>query len=101
MAIEKDHYATLELSRNASQDQIERAYQRLSKLYDPKTSRKPRAAQRHAAIQEAYDTLSDRRSRGEYDRKRARAMATPGSMAPAEILSNRLVMVSAISSGLT
>ena len=91
MANQRDHYAVLQVSRNASQDDIERAYERLSALYDPATSRKPKAAQRHAEVQEAYDALGDPQNRKQYDREAARARAAAGALDPSEVLSNRFV----------
>ena len=61
MANEKDYYAVLQVNRNAKQDEIERAYERLSKTYDPSSSAKKRAAQRHADITAAYNVLRDPR----------------------------------------
>ncbi len=43
-----DYYAILQVNRNATLDEIERAYERLSHTYDPESSRKPRAAKRLA-----------------------------------------------------
>ena len=72
MAKERDYYSILQVNRLADADEIDAAYDRLSKLYDPETSRKPRAATRRAQIEDAYGILSDPRRRGEYDRKLAR-----------------------------
>ncbi len=93
MSNHRDHYAILQVSRKASLDEIERAYQRLSAQYDPAVSRKPKAAQRHAEITEAYTVLSDRERRRQYDRSLARG--TPGELLPSETLSNRFIVISA------
>lgn len=74
----RDHYSVLQVGRSASVEDIERAYGRLSKIYDPATSRKPRAAQRQREIQEAHDVLSDRKRRSDYDRVLSSKRA-PGS----------------------
>ena len=95
MPYQKDYYAILQVPRNASQEQIERAYQRLAALYDPKTSRKNRAEQRFGDIQEAYDVLSSRARRREHDKTLAASLATAGSAAPSETVSNRFIMASA------
>jgi len=95
VAYQKDYYAILQVPRNASQDQIERAYQRLAALYDPKTSRKNRAEQRYADIQEAYSALSSRGRRREHDKTLAGRAASAGSMSPSEVISNRFVLISA------
>lgn len=94
MSYEKDYYAILQVNRNASQEEIERAYNRLSQTYHPETSQKKRAAQRHADVQEAYETLKDPRRRRQYDRQLAAARAAAGGMAPADVLSNRFVLLS-------
>jgi peptidylprolyl isomerase len=95
VAYEKDYYAVLQVSRNAKQEDIERAYKRLSEMYDPASSTKKRAAQRHADITAAYNVLRDPRRRRQYDRQLATSLASAGSMSPAEVLSNRFVMLSA------
>ncbi len=94
--MERDYYAVLQVSRNASQEEIERAYERLSTQYDPDTSKKAKAAQKHSEINEAYETLSDREQRKQYDRELARREATPGSIRPSEALSNRFVIGTAV-----
>ena len=76
MAKERDYYSILQVNRAASEAEIEAAYKRLAKLYDPAQSRKPRAPARWAQITEAYETLSDQQRRMQYDRKLARGHAT-------------------------
>jgi peptidylprolyl isomerase len=72
VAKERDYYSILQVNRLAGADEIDGAYERLSKLYDPATSRKPRAAARRAQIEDAYHVLGDPRRRAEYDRRLAR-----------------------------
>ncbi len=92
MANEVDYYAILQVNRNATLDEIERAHERLSRTYDPETSRKPRAAQRHAEVQEAFAVLSDREKRREYDRETRRGDDVAGTVLPSDVLSNRFVL---------
>jgi peptidylprolyl isomerase len=94
--MDRDYYAILQVRRSASPDEIERAYERLSAQYDPETSKKPKASQRHAEVTEAYDALIDRERRRQYDRELSRREATPGSISPSEALSNRFVIASAV-----
>lgn len=94
MSYEKDYYAILQVSRNASQEEIERAFTRLSQTYHPETSQKKRAAQRFADVQAAYETLKDPRKRRQYDRQVAAERAAAGGMAPGDVLSNRFVLLS-------
>jgi peptidylprolyl isomerase len=72
VAKERDYYSILQVNRLAGPDDIDAAYERLSKIYDPATSRKPRAAARRAQLDDAYNVLSDARRRAEYDRRLAR-----------------------------
>lgn len=73
MATNRDYYSILQVNRSAADAEIEAAYNRLARLYDPAISRKPRAPARWAQISEAYETLSDRQRRMAYDRKLARS----------------------------
>ncbi len=98
MSTERDYYSILQINRNADQEAIERAYQRLAQVYDPATSNKPKAAARFREITEAYDALSDRKQRAEYDRQLAKRRAgelAAGSGSPADVLSNRYVWLGA------
>jgi peptidylprolyl isomerase len=72
MARERDYYSILQVNRAAGDAEIEAAYKRLQRLYDPSVSRKPRAPARWTEISQAYETLSDRQRRIEYDRQLAR-----------------------------
>ncbi len=93
MAYQKDYYAILQVSRNAKSEDIEKAYKRLSAAYDPSTSNKKRAAQRHADVAAAYAVLRDPRRRRQYDRQLASDIASAGSMRPSDVLSNRFVLL--------
>ncbi len=72
MPNERDYYSILQVNPAASQDTIDAAYARLSRLYDPEISRKRKAAERKQQLDQAYEVLSDRKRRAEYDRLRAR-----------------------------
>jgi peptidylprolyl isomerase len=79
---QRDYYSVLQVSRSASQADIQRAYERLARLYDPATSRKPKARQRWEELQAAYAVLSDPKRRAQYDRRRSRGK--PGSEGEAQ-----------------
>ncbi|MHC4107994.1 MAG: DnaJ C-terminal domain-containing protein [Planctomycetota bacterium] len=64
----KDYYELLEVKRDASAEEIRRAYRRLARTYHPDVNKSPDAATRFSAIQEAYDVLSDAEKRKAYDR---------------------------------
>jgi FKBP-type peptidyl-prolyl cis-trans isomerase/DnaJ domain len=78
VATERDYYSTLQLNRAASDDDIDAAYERLSRLYNPAVSKKPRAPARWQQISEAYETLSDPQRRAAYDRKLSRMHTARG-----------------------
>ena len=68
MSDERDYYSILQINRRATTGEIERAYERLSRLYHPEQSKKRHAAERWTLIKEAYETLSDDSARAAYDR---------------------------------
>jgi hypothetical protein len=69
----KEHYRTLDVSDNIPQDELERQYQRLRKLYQPENvsdaDARSYAAQKLAQIEEAYAVLGDPARRAVYDGK--------------------------------
>jgi len=65
----KDYYQILGVSRNASPDDIRKAYRKLAMQYHP--DRNPgdkKAEERFKEINEAYQVLSDAQKRAHYDR---------------------------------
>lgn len=63
----KDYYRILGVDRNASQEEIKRAYKNLAKKYHPDVNKSKDAEEKFKEIQEAYEVLSDPRSRMQYD----------------------------------
>ncbi|HKG16115.1 MAG TPA: molecular chaperone DnaJ [Solirubrobacteraceae bacterium] len=64
-----DYYKALGVSKNASQDEIKKAYRKLARQYHP--DRNPdnkRAEERFKEISQAYDVLGDPDKRKQYDR---------------------------------
>jgi curved DNA-binding protein len=69
MAVDyKDYYDVLGVSRDASQDDIRRAYRKLAREYHPDLNADPDAEERFKELGEAYEVLSDPDKRGRYDR---------------------------------
>jgi len=68
MTTSKDYYETLGVRRDASQEEIRKAYRRLARKYHPDLNPGDKAAEeRFKAVQEAYDVLSDAKKRKMYD----------------------------------
>ena len=64
-----DLYATLGVGREASQEEIKRAYRKLAKEMHPDLNPdKPEVGERFKQVTAAYDLLSDPERRGRYDR---------------------------------
>jgi curved DNA-binding protein len=64
----QDYYATLEVSRSASQDEIKKAYRRLSKKFHPDVNTGDKTAEeKFKKVGEAYEVLKDPEKRKRYD----------------------------------
>jgi curved DNA-binding protein len=63
----QDYYETLGVSRDASQEEIRKAFRRLARRYHPDTSKEKDAAKRFKEINEAHEVLGDPEKRKRYD----------------------------------
>jgi curved DNA-binding protein len=63
----KDYYAVMGVARDATQDEIKRAYRKLARKYHPDVSKAPDAEQRFKELGEAYEVLKDPEKRAAYD----------------------------------
>ena len=61
----KDFYNILGVDRNASADEIKKAYRKLSKQYHPDVN--PEGVDKFKEIAEAYDVLSNPDKKAKYD----------------------------------
>jgi curved DNA-binding protein len=64
----KDYYKIMGVPRDASQDDIKRAYRKLARKYHPDVSKEPQAEVRFKELGEAYEVLKDPEKRVAYDR---------------------------------
>ncbi len=64
----KDYYKILGVSKNATQDEIKKAYRKLAKEYHPDKNQGNKAAEeRFKEISEAYEVLGNEENRKKYD----------------------------------
>jgi curved DNA-binding protein len=63
----KDYYQIMGVTRDASQDDIKRAYRKLARKYHPDVSKEADAEARFKELGEAYEVLKDPKKRAAYD----------------------------------
>ncbi|GMH03931.1 hypothetical protein Nepgr_005770 [Nepenthes gracilis] len=67
-AVKADYYSTLNVSRNATLEEIKSSYRKLARKYHPDISKNPGAEEKFKEISAAYEVLSDDEKRSIYDR---------------------------------
>ncbi|HJU59954.1 MAG TPA: molecular chaperone DnaJ [Nitrososphaeraceae archaeon] len=67
MTNKRDYYEVLEISKNASKDEIKNAYRKLALKFHPDRNKSPGAEEKFKEISEAYAVLSDDEKRTRYD----------------------------------
>jgi curved DNA-binding protein len=63
----KDYYEVMGVARDASPEEIKRAYRKLARKYHPDVSKEKDAEERFKEIGEAYEVLRDPKKRAAYD----------------------------------
>jgi molecular chaperone DnaJ len=62
-----DHYQTLGVSRNASSEEIKKAYRKLARQLHPDVNPSDQAQERFKSVTHAYEILGDEQARRNYD----------------------------------
>ena len=79
MAARPDYYKVLGVPKNASQDDVKKAYRKLARQYHPDRNAGDKSAEeRFKQISEAHDVLGDPEKRKQYDRGTGPFAATAG-----------------------
>ena len=64
----RDYYEVLSIQRDASSDEIRRAYRKMARQYHPDVNSEPDAEARFKEVTEAYEVLNDADKRAAYNR---------------------------------
>lgn len=64
----KDYYQILGVARDASGDDVKKAYRKLARKYHPDVSKEAQAEEKFKEVAEAYEVLRDTEKRAAYDR---------------------------------
>ena len=64
----KDFYKVLGIGRNASEDEIKKAYRKMALKYHPDKNKSPGAEEKFKDIAEAYEILSDKKKKEVFDK---------------------------------
>ena len=67
MASKRDYYEVLGVSKNATDDELKKAYRKLAIKFHPDRCKDPDAKDKFQEISEAYEVLSDKSKRAQYD----------------------------------
>lgn len=64
----KSLYDTLEIQESATEAEIKKAYRKLARQYHPDINKDPKAEEKFKEINAAYEILSDKQKKAQYDR---------------------------------
>jgi curved DNA-binding protein len=78
----KDYYVTLKVKKDASQEEIQKAYRKLARKLHPDVNKASDAEAKFKEIGEAYEVLKDPEKRQRYDQFGSSWKGTPGGGVP-------------------
>jgi molecular chaperone DnaJ len=78
----KDFYQTLGVPRNASTDDIKKAFRKLAVKYHPDTNKEPSAKEKFVEVSTAYEVLGNEQKRAQYDQFGSAAFEQGGMGGP-------------------
>lgn len=64
----RDPYQVLGVARDASDAEVKKAFRKLAKKYHPDQSKDPKAKERFAEVNDAYEIVGDKEKRKQFDR---------------------------------
>ncbi len=73
----RDPYQVLGVAKNASHADVKKAFRKLAKQHHPDQSKDPKAKERFAEINTAYEIVGDEKKRAQYDRGEIDAEGKP------------------------
>ncbi len=79
---EKDYYAILGVSKDATAKEIQKAFQQKARKLHPDVNKEPDAEERFKEVSEAYAVLSDEQKRARYDAMRSGSPFAGASSSP-------------------
>ena len=68
MVVKRDYYEVLGVSRNATDEEIRKAFRKLAFKYHPDHNSEDWAGEKFKEVNEAYEVLGDEQKRWQYDR---------------------------------
>src|SRR5437764_3953498 len=79
----RDYYEVLGVPKTASEDEIKKSYRKLARQYHPDRNPGDKQAEAHfKEVQDAYDILSDKTKKAQYDRFGAAGPQAGGGAGP-------------------
>src|SRR5262245_61481500 len=73
----RDPYTVLGVTKTADIAEIKKAYRKLAKKFHPDQSKEPKAKEKFAEVNAAYEILGDEKKRGQFDRGEIDAEGKP------------------------